>query len=140
MEPELHDPSEFSVTTAIVDGFTVINVTGELDMSTAPELEEALVACDGNQPLVDLTALTFIDSSGLHVLLKNRTENRPAALVVTPDSNVAHVFHIVAAGKTVPICSDLDSAIQRSGDDDRRGHGDIDRPEPTRGGKCVPSR
>jgi anti-anti-sigma regulatory factor len=62
--------------------------------------------------VVDLTALTFIDSSGL--LLRKRTEGRPAALVVAPESHVARVFDIVCATKSVLVCSDLQAAIKAS--------------------------
>ena len=116
MEPELFDPPEFSVSTASLNGHAVIQVSGELDMTTAPQLEEALVAHNGNRPVVvDLTALTFIDSHGLHVLLQKRPTGPPAALIVTPNSNIAKVFDIVAASKIVLLCSDLDAAIQRDG-------------------------
>jgi anti-anti-sigma regulatory factor len=57
--------------------------------------------------VVDLTALDFIDSSGLHVLLQKRPTGRPTALVVAPKSHVAHVLDIVAASKTVFLCHDL---------------------------------
>jgi anti-anti-sigma factor len=111
VEPELSDAPEFSVTSARLNGCTVINVTGELDLTTAPQLEEALAACNGSRPVVDLTALTFIDSSGLHVLLQERREGRPAALVIAPGSHVAHVFDIVHASKIVLVCSDLQAAV-----------------------------
>lgn len=114
MEQELSLAPEFSITTASLNGCTVINVTGELDQATAPQLEEALVACNGSQPVVDLTALTFIDSSGLHVLLQKRPEGRPAALVIAPESHVARVLDIVAASQTVLVCSNLRAAIETS--------------------------
>jgi anti-anti-sigma factor len=50
----------------------VVEVDGELDLASAPELERALhQACqEGRGPVVvDLAALRFIDMSGLRVLL-----------------------------------------------------------------------
>ena len=116
LEPELSDLPEFSLTTANLDGSIIISVCGEMDMTTAPQLEEALAACNGYQPVVvDLTELTFIDSTGLHVLLQDREEGRPAAVVVAPESHVARVFDIVCAGKSVDLCSDLQAALHASG-------------------------
>lgn len=84
-------------------------------MTTAPQLEEALAACNGQPVVVDLAELTFIDSTGLHVLLQDRKEGKPAAVVVVPESHVARVFDIVCANKSVELCSDLQAAIHASG-------------------------
>ena len=116
---ELHEPPEFSVTTASLDGAMVVSVAGELDMQTAPQLQEALVACDGNQPVVvDVTGLTFIDSSGLHVIFGERGGGKPAALVVAPESDVARVLDIVRANQVLFVCHDLQTALQNSGHTD----------------------
>ena len=114
LEPELTLEPEFAVTAATLNGSVIISVSGELDMSTASELEETLVACNGQPVVVDLTALTFIDSSGLHVLLQKRPNGRPAALVVDAKSNIAHVLDIVAASKSVFVCHDVREAIGSS--------------------------
>ncbi len=56
---------------------TVVSVGGELDLTTAPELLQALTRLvdDGYHHLiVDLTGLDFCDSSGLSVLV--RVKNR----------------------------------------------------------------
>lgn len=49
-----------------------IRLAGELDMSTAPQLSEALdVAVEhGGAILVDLSELTFMDSTGINALLR----------------------------------------------------------------------
>jgi anti-sigma B factor antagonist len=53
------------------DGGVVVEVAGELDVATAPELERAL-ADVGGDVTVDLSGATFADPSGLHVLLSAR--------------------------------------------------------------------
>ena len=47
-----------------------VRLTGELDLSTAPELERTLQQAEARAPVVvlDLRELTFIDSSGLHAI------------------------------------------------------------------------
>src|SRR3954467_912107 len=51
----------------------LIACTGELDLTTAPELEQLLVTSAPYGELeIDLAALDFIDSSGLRLLLSER--------------------------------------------------------------------
>jgi anti-anti-sigma factor len=52
-----------------VDGISYVFVRGELDLSSAPALEERLLELDGSHVLLDLGELAFIDSTGLRVLL-----------------------------------------------------------------------
>ena len=51
---------------------TVVEAAGELDLYTAPRLRELLLALDAegrHRVVVDLEALSFIDSTGLGVLV-----------------------------------------------------------------------
>ena len=54
------------------DGRAHLLVTGELDLVTAPELEERLNQLRGEHQAVvlDLSQLEFMDSTGLHVLVR----------------------------------------------------------------------
>lgn len=104
---------EFAVTVVFRDGCQVLTTSGELDIDTAPKLRAALDSdVDGLPVIVDLTALTFIDSSGLHILLGNRQDGRLVALVSAPGSNVQRVLDLVEAHKTIAIYDDLATAIQ----------------------------
>jgi anti-sigma B factor antagonist len=64
-------PEEFSITAADREGRAHLTLRGELDLATAPELEqlvnESLDA--GNDVVVDLRGLEFMDSSGIRVLV-----------------------------------------------------------------------
>jgi anti-sigma B factor antagonist len=66
-------PPTFALATEhVLDGSYVVRVTGELDLYTSPDLEEALASLvvDGaTDVVVDLTEVPFLDSSGLAVLL-----------------------------------------------------------------------
>jgi anti-anti-sigma factor len=53
---------------------TLLEVTGELDLVTEPELEAALVAVTAHPLRIDLSGLAFMDSTGLRALLSAARE------------------------------------------------------------------
>jgi anti-anti-sigma factor len=58
------------------DGRATLVVTGEIDLVTAPYLRDELAAVvggAGSTTVVDLSGVTFIDSSGLGALIDART-------------------------------------------------------------------
>jgi anti-sigma B factor antagonist len=65
------------IDTVDFDGRLVVAVHGELDIATSPLLDEALARArrtDAARILIDLAAVSFIDSTGLHVLIKHARE------------------------------------------------------------------
>jgi anti-anti-sigma factor len=50
------------------DGDSLIRLVGEIDMANASNLAKALAAIKGPDLIFDCSELTFIDSSGLHVI------------------------------------------------------------------------
>src|SRR3954453_17058687 len=64
-------PGEFSIAASGREGRALLTLSGELDLATAPELEqlvnERLDA--GQEVVVDLRGLEFMDSSGIRVLV-----------------------------------------------------------------------
>jgi anti-sigma B factor antagonist len=65
-------PGEFYVRSAMDGSATLVHVGGEVDTYTSPELRGALTELvrDGHTDLVlDLSAVSFLDSSGLAVLI-----------------------------------------------------------------------
>ena len=55
------------------DGTTVVTVAGEIDMATASELRQGLVGTQGHV-IVDLRAVSFLDSSGIAALVTARKQ------------------------------------------------------------------
>ena len=105
----------FSVTPGFLDGCRVLVLEGDLDAAEAEKLDAAIAACtDGLPVVIDLSSLTFIDSSGIHTLLRERDGRRPAAVVRAPDSNIARVLDI-EVHKTVPVYDDVAEAVERLG-------------------------
>jgi anti-anti-sigma factor len=60
------------VTVDPVEDAILVSATGEIDMSTVEVLERELTTAreDGSTVLLDLSGVTFIDSTGLHLLLE----------------------------------------------------------------------
>jgi anti-anti-sigma factor len=80
-------------------GPPVVRLAGELDMETAPEVRqtlEELIRSDGGFAL-DLAALTFIDSSGLHLLLDaaNRLNGSGPLTLMSVPPRVVRLMEIV---------------------------------------------
>jgi anti-sigma B factor antagonist len=53
------------------DGRVIVKASGELDLSSAPELEAALreAQAERGEVVLDFSELAFIDSTGVHVVL-----------------------------------------------------------------------
>jgi anti-sigma B factor antagonist len=75
----------------------IARVSGELDISTTPRLEQTLRACllQARRVVLDLHEVDFIDSSGVHAIVdasvRARQEGRRLVLVRVP-SHVLRVF------------------------------------------------
>lgn len=78
-----------------------IRLEGELDMSTAPEFRAVLREAVATSPLfIDASELSFMDSSGVGVLLEiARSRNGAGPMVLSrPRPNVRKVLELVLPG------------------------------------------
>jgi anti-anti-sigma factor len=88
-----------------LDGVAYVFVRGELDLASAPALEESLAALAGWDLLVDLVELAFIDSTGLRVLLGAYTRARAAGRgfrLTPPEPEVMRIFRCVGLADRLP--------------------------------------
>ncbi len=87
-------------------------LSGEIDLSTVAELEERLEGpLNGGPPLLvlDLRHVTFLDSSGLRLLLRLDERQRGAGgrmVLVQGGRRVARVFELTGAGDRLEIVTD----------------------------------
>jgi anti-sigma B factor antagonist len=73
----------FDLTVERRDTVTTVVVSGELDLATAPELAAAVARHhDARLLVLDLTAVTFIDSSAVRVLIEAERSRAGAGLRV----------------------------------------------------------
>lgn len=96
----------------------MIELIGELDLSTAPKLEGMvsgqLSACPSSSLVMDLSRLTFIDSSGIAVLIRafQATNGRGAmSIVIAPGTQVARVFRIAGIDSSLPVFVKREEAV-----------------------------
>lgn len=97
------------------DGTATVALRGELDLSTIPRMERALLEQVTQRPavLVDLSALTFIDSSGMGVLIQavRSANGTPVHILIGPGSQVERVFRIAGLYEALPVFSDRQRAL-----------------------------
>jgi anti-sigma B factor antagonist len=63
---------QIGIRMALFDSANVLSLTGEIDLHVSPDVEQSLASIISRRPmhvLVDLSGVTFIDSSGLAVLI-----------------------------------------------------------------------
>ncbi len=100
-----------------IPGFTVIAVSGEIDVYTAPKLREKLISlADGGsfQLIVDMEGVEFLDSTGLGVLVgglkRVRAQDGWIDLVCT-QSRILRIFKITGLNKVFSIYNSVPEAV-----------------------------
>jgi anti-sigma B factor antagonist len=102
-------------------GWTVISVTGELDLSSAPRLRQAVVGAVGEgraQLVLDLTGVDLVDSAGLGVVVgaQRRVRSWGGRLVVAGlEGRVRAVFELARLDEILELAPTLDDALRRAG-------------------------
>jgi anti-anti-sigma factor len=94
---------------------------GEHDLSTAPDVrvhvEDAVIA--GGDLIVDLSEVTFIDSSILGVLVAGYRSLTGAdcgfAVVAVPESSVTRLFDLVSVSDVMPVYPTRGEAVSTLG-------------------------
>lgn len=96
----------------------VLRLEGEFDMAVAKQVEDQLASLVRSRPLaigVDLSDVTFLDSTGLHVLLRLNATSQEEGFrlwIVRGGDEVARVFHITKLDSVLPLVDespDLDA-------------------------------
>ena len=109
--------TELEVSTTSLGLWAVVRVDGEIDLDSAGELSEAALAAMqeiGPRVVLDLSGVTFMDSTGLKVLLAvhKRAELAGGRLVLAgPTRSVNRVVSITGFDQTFAVCEDVESAL-----------------------------
>ena len=117
-EAELDDRPQFHVAlTRRTDNIAVVTLAGEVDLYTAPKFQEALlqgIAEGARRVIVDLSAVTFLDSTALGVLIRGAKELGPdggALHLVSGPGSVRRILEITGLAGVFAIHSTLDEAL-----------------------------
>ena len=108
----------FSVTSSKKDNITLVHVNGEVDMFTSPDLRDVLVPffdADIKGIIVDLTHVSFMDSSGIATLVEGlqwskRTEKK--FILAGVGRTVANALSLTKLDNIFTICTDTPEAME----------------------------
>jgi anti-sigma B factor antagonist len=98
-------------------GMQVVNVSGEIHVSTAPSFREQLtevIENGGTALVLDLSSVEFIDSTGLSVLLNGLrlvSQRHGRLALVCTNPTVMRLFQITSLDATFDIFEDRAAAV-----------------------------
>lgn len=114
------NPAPFEVQVGELDhGVRSISVRGELDLSTAPELEgpleQALDSGEGSV-LIDLSSCEFIDSTGIALIVRawqrlDSGEDGRGLVICSHNDQVRRVLEITGLELSIPVHGTRDEAL-----------------------------
>ena len=101
-----------------LDRVVVARLEGEIDMSNASELGSAITArvpSDALAVVLDLGAVDYLDSAGIHVVFELRERlmrrGQEIRLVVAPDSPIATTLAYAGVPGTIAMADTVQDAI-----------------------------
>lgn len=108
---------DLQLSTSRRGSFTVVTVEGDVDLGTAAQLgDETLAATREDKPhlVLDLSGVTFLDSSGLKVLVSThrRTELAGGSMALAAVPRVVmRVLTVTSLDKVFPIYDSVDDVV-----------------------------
>lgn len=98
------------------DGLAVVTLAGEVDLYTAPRFHEVMLRGideGAGRVIVDLTAVTFLDSTALGVLVggAKRLGTDGSPQIVCGPGNVRRILEITGLAGVFAVRSTLDEAL-----------------------------
>lgn len=119
-ETEAERQEEFTMRrTALAGDLALVELAGQVDLHTAPQLKEQLLAAIDEgavNVVVDLSEATFIDSMTLGVLLGAVKRLRPRGgrlRIVCTDPSIRKIFEITLLDRVFSLYSTRDEALER---------------------------
>lgn len=113
-------PVDLGLDVSEQNGYSVLAVSGEVDVATVPRLREqlhGLVAQGSTKIVVDLDSVDFLDSTGLGVLvgaLKRVRSNDGELSLVCTQPRIRKVFEVTGLTKVFSLYDSVDEAVSGS--------------------------
>jgi len=106
----------FDVRTDRQGGGVVVVASGEIDLWSAPDVREALSAHDAGDVVLDLRGVTFMDSSGLGLIVEQQQRARRHGfrfgVAVVQSTDVHRILELSGLTKVVRLAGDPDALLQ----------------------------
>jgi anti-sigma B factor antagonist len=107
--------SDFGVTWGTTASYVLVTVTGEVDMDTAPAMENSLMQAADRASrtvpvVVDLSGVGFLGSAGINAMINCHhrcTADGSMFIVAAPRRSVARVLRITAVDTVLTVVAQL---------------------------------
>ncbi|MEU0428921.1 STAS domain-containing protein [Streptomyces canus] len=114
---EARRPGPLSIGHTAVDGIPVVTVRGEIDHPVKDKLSEALLSCNGATPprtVLDLSGVTFMDSSGINVLIaahRSMSDAHGWLRLAGPQASVLRLIELVGLDQVIACYPTVEQAL-----------------------------
>lgn len=107
-------------TVAQESGYDIVRLSGDIDLSCSPQARKIILASlsHGHHTLVDLSAVSYIDSSGVASLVEGFQSARKQALrfgLIGVSEAAMSVLELARLDKVFPIHADLAARLKADG-------------------------
>jgi len=101
-------------------GYAVVELTGDVDLSCSPDARQTILGCldEDRSVLVDLSAVTYIDSSGVASLVEGYQTAKKSGLkfgLVGVSEAALGVLQLARLDKVFPIHASVDERLKTDG-------------------------
>jgi len=102
------------------DGYDIVVLTGDVDLSCSPEARKAVLSCleRGHHTLVDMSAVSYIDSSGVASLVEGfqtaKKRNLRFGLIGVSEAALS-VLELARLDRVFPIHANLAARLEADG-------------------------
>ena len=93
------------------DGWSVIEISGELDIQGVPELRRTLMRA-GHQLVLDVRRVTFVDCGGLRTIVGPVTSNARRRIVAEENGHPHRLLRLTGWEKSVALYTSVDAAVR----------------------------
>lgn len=96
------------------EGLAVLRLSGELDIATAPQLDARLARVLAERPgpvVIDLTQLSFLDSTGLACFLKASVQAPDRIAIASPRERITRLFQATGLAERLRVRNSLAEAV-----------------------------
>lgn len=121
MYPERKGGTELDLSTERIGQTLIVKITGELDLSTSPLFRERVEESLENEPslrnlILDMSETSFIDSSGLGVILgrfKKLTQKGGKLSFIHVPAHLAKLFELSGLMRIMEVHPSLQAALDK---------------------------